>query len=175
MLLFPLMTNDHILIVRRELTVICPPMHVSTFEQTHSLPLLLFTAPQTPLETSSMGLIILFSYIHIKHFNHVYPTITLFFAFSLPLVTPQKDIFFLYIYISLGGTVFELRALSLLGRCSTTWTTLPALFCIGHFWDQILWTICPGLALSHNLPGLCFLSSQDYRHELPIPSFMSFF
>jgi hypothetical protein len=35
----------------------------------------------------------------------------------------------------------QLRALHLLGRHSTSWTTLPALFCIGYFWDRVSWTI----------------------------------
>jgi hypothetical protein len=45
-----------------------------------------------------------------------------------------------------GGAVlrFKLRALCLLGRCSTTRTTLPAHFCIGYFWDTGSWTICLG-------------------------------
>jgi hypothetical protein len=29
-----------------------------------------------------------------------------------------------------------------LSRGSTTWTTLPALFCVGYFQDKVLQTIC---------------------------------
>jgi hypothetical protein len=36
------------------------------------------------------------------------------------------------------------RTKGLLGRCSTTWTTRPALFfCNGYFQDMVSWTICP--------------------------------
>jgi hypothetical protein len=46
------------------------------------------------------------------------------------------------IYLLVLG--FELRALCMLSRHSTTWATLPALFCVGDFWDKVLWTICQG-------------------------------
>jgi hypothetical protein len=36
---------------------------------------------------------------------------------------------------------------------------LPALFCVGFFWDRVLWTICLELALNISPPGLCLLSS----------------
>jgi hypothetical protein len=39
----------------------------------------------------------------------------------------------------------ELRALLLLGRFSTTYATLPALFCFSYFSGRVL-CFCPGLA-----------------------------
>jgi hypothetical protein len=43
-----------------------------------------------------------------------------------------------------GVLGFELRALHLLGRQSSTWPTPPALFCVGYFWDRVSRTICLG-------------------------------
>jgi hypothetical protein len=51
-----------------------------------------------------------------------------------------KLVFFFF----LAALEFELRASHLLGRHSTTWATLPALFSIGYFWDRILQTVCLG-------------------------------
>jgi hypothetical protein len=48
-----------------------------------------------------------------------------------------------------------LRASCLLDRHSTTWATLPTLFCVGYFQDWISRTICPRLTLNHDPP--------DYR------------
>jgi hypothetical protein len=48
---------------------------------------------------------------------------------------------FFWFLVALG---FELQASYLLGRCSTAWVTLPALFYAGHFWDRVLETISPG-------------------------------
>jgi hypothetical protein len=45
---------------------------------------------------------------------------------------------------------FELWASLLVGRHSTTWATLPALFCVGDFQDKASQTICLGLALNHD-------------------------
>jgi hypothetical protein len=39
------------------------------------------------------------------------------------------------------------------------WTTLPAFFCDGFFRNRVSETICPGLALNHDRPDLCLLSS----------------
>jgi hypothetical protein len=41
---------------------------------------------------------------------------------------------------------FELRPSYLLGRCSATWATLPALFLfgVGYFQDRVSWTISLG-------------------------------
>jgi hypothetical protein len=38
----------------------------------------------------------------------------------------------------------ELLVSHLLGRCSTTWPTLPVLFCVEYLPDRVFWTICPG-------------------------------
>jgi hypothetical protein len=38
---------------------------------------------------------------------------------------------------------FELKALCLLGILSTTWGTLPNLFCVWYFQDKISWITCP--------------------------------
>jgi hypothetical protein len=35
------------------------------------------------------------------------------------------------------------------------------------FWDRVSQTL--GLALNHDPPDLCLLSSQDYKHEPPAP------
>jgi hypothetical protein len=35
---------------------------------------------------------------------------------------------------------------------------------------MVSWTICPGLALNHDPPDICFLSSYNYRGEPPAPS-----
>jgi hypothetical protein len=40
---------------------------------------------------------------------------------------------------------FELRALHLLGRCSTTWAHSSSPYFVEYFWDRVLWTICSGL------------------------------
>jgi hypothetical protein len=58
-----------------------------------------------------------------------------------------------------------------LGRYSTAWATPAALFCVGYFPDKVLWTICLGLALKHDPPDLCLLSSLDYRREPQVPGF----
>jgi hypothetical protein len=42
------------------------------------------------------------------------------------------------------GTGFELKVSHWLGRCSTTWATPPAPFCVGYFPDRVLQIICPG-------------------------------
>jgi hypothetical protein len=67
----------------------------------------------------------------------------------LPRPTPPQHVFFLsfvfvlsiYYFVVLE---FELRASCWLGRCSTTWATLPAFFCDGYFQDRVSWTICTG-------------------------------
>jgi hypothetical protein len=50
------------------------------------------------------------------------------------------------------------------------WATPPFLFCDGFFEDRFSWTIYLWLALNHDPPDLCFLSSQDYRCEPLLPS-----
>jgi hypothetical protein len=53
----------------------------------------------------------------------------------------------------------ELRALGLLGGCSTTWATQPALFCIGYFLGKGLRNYLTGAGSNHDLPVLCHFSS----------------
>jgi hypothetical protein len=53
-------------------------------------------------------------------------------------------LFFLICLFILEILGFELRALHLPGRWSTTWATLPVLFCVGCFQDRVSRTICPG-------------------------------
>jgi hypothetical protein len=40
------------------------------------------------------------------------------------------------------------------------WATPPALFCEGFYSDRVSRIICLGLALNHDSPDLCFLSSE---------------
>jgi hypothetical protein len=49
-----------------------------------------------------------------------------------------------HLFFFFCGMEFELTALHLLGRHSTTWVTLTALFCVGCVQDRVLWTICLG-------------------------------
>jgi hypothetical protein len=75
---------------------------------------------------------------------------------------------FFFFLVVLG---FELKALRLLGRHSTTWAILPVLFCVEYFQNRISWTVCPGWLQPPPLrdpPDLCLLSSKDYRHEPPV-------
>jgi hypothetical protein len=61
---------------------------------------------------------------------------------------------FYYLFI-LMVLVFELRALPLLSRHSTTWATLSVLFCVGYFVHRFSWTIYPGwpwTIVSRSLP-----------------------
>jgi hypothetical protein len=57
---------------------------------------------------------------------------------------------------------FELRALHLLGKCSTTRATSPALFSFSYFSDKVLHFFCPG-------PHLCLLLSWDSKCVSPRP------
>jgi hypothetical protein len=61
------------------------------------------------------------------------------------LFNPWRDgvwLFLVFFFLSVLG--FELRTSLLVGRCCTTWATLPTLFCVGYFWDRISWNICLG-------------------------------
>jgi hypothetical protein len=66
--------------------------------------------------------------------------------------------FFLQIFLFCSSR-FDLRASYLLGSCSTTWATLPALFCVECFWDGGLTFILSSLASNRDPPDLCFLIS----------------
>jgi hypothetical protein len=56
----------------------------------------------------------------------------------------------------------------------TPWATLSDLFGDVFFW-QGLQNCLPRLALNYDPPDLCFLSSQIYRHEPPMPSYFCIF
>jgi hypothetical protein len=47
-----------------------------------------------------------------------------------------------FLFFFLEVLWFELKTSCLLGRHSTAWATLPALFCVGYFWDRVSGTIC---------------------------------
>jgi hypothetical protein len=55
------------------------------------------------------------------------------------------------------------------------WITTPVLFLWRVFQDRVLRNCFPGLALNHNPPDLCFLSSQYYRCESLVPDNFFFF
>jgi hypothetical protein len=55
------------------------------------------------------------------------------------LFTKVRKRMCLFFLVVLG---FEFRALYLLERQSTTWATLPALFCVGCFLDRVFQIIC---------------------------------
>jgi hypothetical protein len=42
-------------------------------------------------------------------------------------------------------------------------------FCVRYFKDRVSWNYLPRLALNHDLPDLCLLSSKDYRSESLAP------
>jgi hypothetical protein len=65
---------------------------------------------------------------------HMYLLISFYVNY---IVEKYYDYFFFWQHLC-----FELRASALLGRCSTTWATPPALFCAGYFQDRVMWTIC---------------------------------
>jgi hypothetical protein len=62
-----------------------------------------------------------------------------------------------------GGTGFELRALPLLGRCSTTWAMLPALFALVIF--QIGSHIFTWAVLDYNLIYISHLAGMTVMHH----------
>jgi hypothetical protein len=76
-----------------------------------------------------------------------------------PFLPDFSDFFF-------GGTSVWTQASCLLGRQSTIWIILPALFCGGCFWERILWAVCQGWLWT---PDLCLLSSKDYKCEPLVP------
>jgi hypothetical protein len=57
---------------------------------------------------------------------------------------------FLGFFWQYSGPEFALRTSCLLERSSTTWATLLALFCVGHFQDRVSWSVFLGLASNHS-------------------------
>jgi hypothetical protein len=72
--------------------------------------------------------------------------------------------FFFFVFLSFVGVGFELRALHLQSRCSTTYHTSSPFFS-AYFGDggRGLRLYLPGLALNCNPPDLSLPSSKDYR------------
>jgi hypothetical protein len=58
---------------------------------------------------------------------------------------------------------FELRALHLIGKCSTIWTST---FYFSYFSDRVLHCL-PGASLGQGSSYLCLLPIWDYKHEPP--------
>jgi hypothetical protein len=95
---------------------------------------------------------------------HLYFTISgIIYVYSLESFQVRVSCFFFFFFnVGLG---FQLRASYLLG--STPWAIHPALVrvcvCVWwgffFFWDRISRTIYPGLALNHDPPDLCLLTS----------------
>jgi hypothetical protein len=76
------------------------------------------------------------------------------------------------LFLSIGGIFlmvlgFELRDLYLVGRHSSTWAMLPALFALVILEGL---TFCPG-CLDNDLPILDFLSSLGWQAWAPHPAF----
>jgi hypothetical protein len=69
-------------------------------------------------------------------------------------------IFFVDVLAVLG---FDFRALCLLGKYSTTWFMLPALYCFGYFSDTVS-LFCPGLAWTQILFLYLLHSGVDIAH-----------
>jgi hypothetical protein len=55
-----------------------------------------------------------------------------------PVLTVPSLFFFFFAVLGI-----ELRVSHLLSRCSTTWSTLPALLCVAYFQDRVSQTLCP--------------------------------
>jgi hypothetical protein len=79
--------------------------------------------------------------------------------------SPTSDFFYLSLYLGIylfAVLVFELRASYLLGRCSTTWATPPALFIYLFIGGTGVWTQHLVLATSmlpfepHLQPSICY-------------------
>jgi hypothetical protein len=70
----------------------------------------------------------------------------------------------------LAVLMFELRALHLLGRKSTTWATSSDLFCFCYFSDSLPLLPRAGLGLRSSYLGL--LCTWDYRH---VPPWLTYF
>jgi hypothetical protein len=58
--------------------------------------------------------------------------------------TKRRDFFFWHWGLNSGPHTCQEGAL-------TAWVTLPASFCVGHFWDRVSRTVCPGLASNHTI------------------------
>jgi hypothetical protein len=81
--------------------------------------------------------------------------------FNIYIYIEYIQYIYIYIFFFLVVLGFEFRALHLLGRCSITWATLPALFCDGVF-QAGLRNYLPGLALNHDPPDFCLLTSHQH-------------
>jgi hypothetical protein len=55
---------------------------------------------------------------------------------------PCPAVFDFFFFLSCFVVLFGLRTSCLQGRCSTTWTTPPVLFCFGCFQDSVRRTVC---------------------------------
>jgi hypothetical protein len=67
---------------------------------------------------------------------------------------------FIYLFICSGSTGFWTQGLMLDRQVLLLLESLHQPFlCDGYFQDRVSQTICPRLALNHDPPDLCFLSS----------------
>jgi hypothetical protein len=85
---------------------------------------------------------------------------------SLSVLFYLIKLFHFFLLTVLG---FELRVLCLLGKYSTIWTMLPALFALGSFSDSFSLFAWAGLRLQSSY--LCLLCSWDLRHVPPCPAY----
>jgi hypothetical protein len=63
------------------------------------------------------------------------------------LVSLKAHLFYMYMddmFLSFFGTRIWTQGLTFARQASYHLSLLPALFCVGYFWDRGLWTICPG-------------------------------
>jgi hypothetical protein len=75
-----------------------------------------------------------------------------------------------FVWLAFVCVEFELRALSLLGKCSTTWATAPDHFCFSYFSSRVLWFYM--LALDHNPPTYSLLCSSNDRCIPPCSAYL---
>jgi hypothetical protein len=80
-----------------------------------------FILPPLLLKTISTGLILIFSCRYTNYIDHIHPLSPS--LFTLPSPTSTHIFFFFFVILGL-----ELRASNFLGRSSTVWATLLALF-----------------------------------------------
>jgi hypothetical protein len=119
---------------------------------------------------------ILFKYLRIK-INYPTPREIKTFNWNRVncIVYKAKYItFLLFFFFFLVGIRFEVRALHLQSRCSTTWAMPPVCFVLVIL-EKDLVNYLPELASNCDSPHLSLPRSQDYRYELPVPSFPTHF